>query len=161
MKKISLLIGLIAMLALSSCRSHKELVTEQTHTEDSTRIEIRERVIIVPDTVYITLPQQEYEYTTIDSISHLETDFAISDVRIQPNGSVRHTLKTKHTTIPVVTPMTIVSRDSSISVYKGNSTEKKQITPKQEKSKWDEVIISLMIVAIAICVLIIRNYRNI
>lgn len=160
MKKISLLFGLIAMLTLSSCRSHKELVTKQTHTEDSTRIEIRERVIIVPDTVYITLPQQEYERITIDSISHLETDFAISDVHIQPNGTMRHTLKTKPTSIPVITQKKAVSRDTTISVYKGNSTEKQQTVPKKEKSQWAEVIISLVIVGIAICVLIIRRYRN-
>ena len=149
------------MLTLSSCRSHKELVKEQTYTEDSTRIEIRERIIIVSDTVYITLPQQEYERTTIDSVSHLETDFAISDVHIQPNGAMKHTLKTKPTSIPVVTQKKAVSRDTTISIYKGSRTEKQQIAPKKEKSKWAEVIISLVIVVIAICVLIIRNYRNI
>lgn len=93
---ISLLL-LIALL-LTACGTPKKLTTTQ---QDSTRIEIRETVIYVPDTVFVEIPAQTAERTTQDSTSHLENDYALSDARINPDGSLYHDLKTKPQKKPV------------------------------------------------------------
>lgn len=93
---ISLLL-LIALL-LTACGTPKKLTTTQ---QDSTRIEIRETVIYVPDTVFVEIPAQTAERTTQDSTSHLENDYALSDARINPDGSLYHDLKTKPQEKPV------------------------------------------------------------
>lgn len=105
---ISLLL-LIALL-LTACGTPKKLTTTQ---QDSTRIEIRETVIYVPDTVFVEIPAQTAERTTQDSTSHLENDYALSDARINPDGSLYHDLKTKpqEKLVPIEKP---VERKDSI-----------------------------------------------
>lgn len=58
------------------------------------------------DTVLVRLPEQRAERHTPDSISHLETDAAVSDAAILPDGSLYHTLAQKPTPIPVAVPHT-------------------------------------------------------
>lgn len=71
----------------------------ETHT---TR-EIHTRWI---DTLHVSLPEQRAERHTPDSTSHLETDAAVSDAAIMPDGSLYHTLAQKPTPIPVAVPHT-------------------------------------------------------
>lgn len=56
------------------------------------------------DTVHVNLPEQRAERHTADSTSHLETDAAVSDAAILPDGSLFHSLSTKPTPIPVAVP---------------------------------------------------------
>lgn len=106
---ISLLL-LIALL-LTACGTPKKLTTTQ---QDSTRIEIRETVIYVPDTVFVEIPAQTAERTTQDSTSHLENDYALSDARINPDGSLYHDLKTKPQEKPVPVEKPVERKDSII-----------------------------------------------
>lgn len=106
---ISLLL-LIALL-LTACGTPKKLTTTQ---QDSTRIEIRETVIYVPDTVFVEIPSQTAERTTQDSTSHLENDYALSDARINPDGSLYHDLKTKPQEKPVPIEKPVERKDSII-----------------------------------------------
>lgn len=106
---ISLLL-LIALL-LTACGTPKKLTTTQ---QDSTRIEIRETVIYVPDTVFVEIPAQTAERTTQDSTSHLENDYALSDARINPDGSLYHDLKTKPQEKPVPIEKPVERKDSII-----------------------------------------------
>lgn len=98
--------------ALTGCRSHKVL----THIEqsDSTRTEFREQVSYLPDTVQYKLPPQTAERITPDSVSHLETDYAVSEAAITENGLLRHTLTTKQTTLAVPTLQKQTTRDSVV-----------------------------------------------
>lgn len=57
------------------------------------------------DTLHVRLPEQRVERHTADSISHLETDAAISDAAILPDGSLFHSLEQKPTPIPVAVPL--------------------------------------------------------
>lgn len=106
---ISLLL-LIALL-LTACGTPKKLTTTQ---QDSTRIEIRETVIYVPDTVFVEIPAQTAERTTQDSTSHLENDYTLSDARINPDGSLYHDLKTKPQEKPVPIEKPVERKDSII-----------------------------------------------
>lgn len=53
------------------------------------------------DTVYIRIPAQESERETFDSVSVLESDYAVSEAQIRPDGSLRHSLRHKNTPLPV------------------------------------------------------------
>lgn len=53
------------------------------------------------DTVYIRIPAQESERETFDSVSVLESDYAVSEAHIRPDGSLRHSLRHKNTPLPV------------------------------------------------------------
>ena len=55
------------------------------------------------------------ESTTVrDSMSHLENDYAISDARINPDGSLSHSLETKHRTDTLSREVGVQVRDSIV-----------------------------------------------
>lgn len=56
------------------------------------------------DTLHVSFPEQRAERHTPDSTSHLETDAAVSDAAILPDGSLFHSLEQKPTPIPVAVP---------------------------------------------------------
>lgn len=98
---------------LFSCATSRKL-SENVQKQDSTRVEIRETVIYVPDTVFVEIPAQTAERTTQDSTSHLENDYALSDARINPDGSLYHDLKTKPQEKPVPIEKPVERKDSII-----------------------------------------------
>lgn len=124
-----------AILTFSSCRSQRELTHEQT---DSVRIEYRERIVKVPDTVYVEIPAQTAERTTQDSVSHLETDFAESDARINPDGSLTHTLANKPQKMAVETEKEIVERESVKEEKHKEAEKEKTIEYKDKPLTWWE-----------------------
>ncbi len=111
---------LILLLALISCRSHQQnlVPSERIVTQFERVTEVRW------DTVYIEVPAQSAEITTPDSVSHLETDFATSDARINPDGTLFHNLFNKPQERPAMVPTTfqridsIVEREVPVIVYK-------------------------------------------
>lgn len=114
MRLITLLMA-VAAFSLAGCRSSKSLTTQsQEYRRDSVRVEYRERTVFVPDTVYFEIPRQIAERTAADSTSHLENDYASSDARLNPDGTLTHTLNTKPQFKPVPTERKIVYRDSII-----------------------------------------------
>lgn len=111
MRNVSFIL-LLAFLT-GSCASSRKLA-ENVQKQDSTRIEVREKVIYVPDTVFLEIPAQTAERTTQDSTSHLENDYALSDARINPDGSLYHDLKTKPQKKPVPFDKPVEKKDSII-----------------------------------------------
>lgn len=113
MKKI--VIFLMVIFTLISCRSSKSLITQtQEYKGDSVRVEYRERTVFVPDTVFLEIPAQTAERTTRDSLSHLENEYATSDARINPDGSLFHDLRTKPQKKAIETDKKIEKRDSIV-----------------------------------------------
>lgn len=106
----SLIYIMFLSVALVSCRSHKETIIppERVVTQIEKVIEIRW------DTTYIEVPAQLTEITIPDSVSHLETDFATSDARINSDGTLYHNLKNKPQERPAVVPTTIQRVDSIV-----------------------------------------------
>lgn len=122
-------------LLLLGCRTHKEaLQVVEEHTEqrlDSVRIEYIERIVYVPDTVYIEIPDQRAERETPDSTSFLENDYAWSFARITPEGTLFHALNTKPQSIAVgiETPVKEITRNEShISQYQQIDSSDRQET---------------------------------
>lgn len=124
--KVHLLIATIALL-LIACRTSRPIET-QAYQRDSVRVEYRERTVFVPDTVFFEIPAQSSERTTADSSSHLENDYATSDARINPDGTLYHTLKSKPQAKPVPTQKPIEYRDNII--YRDRVNDNKRVITK-------------------------------
>ena len=101
----------IVMLLFSSCRTGKVVVVE---AKDSVRVEERVREIKVTDTLFVEVPAQSAERTTADSTSHLENDYAVSDARVNPDGSLSHSLETKPRTDTLTQELSVQAKDSII-----------------------------------------------
>lgn len=112
---------LAAVFLLGGCCPSRRL-TAESNRRDSTRIEVRTQIIHVPDTVYLEIPQQQSERTTADSTSHLENDYAVSNARINPDGTLFHNLNTKPQRKPLPTEKEIIRNDSI--VYKDRYVNK-------------------------------------
>lgn len=84
------LILLLFLLSLSSCSTRRAVQRETS--DEKVRIEYRE--IVRTDTVTVQLPPERIEVVRRDS-SHLETFLATSDARIEPDGTLYHTLQNK------------------------------------------------------------------
>lgn len=104
---------LIAFLLLTSCGPGKHLPV-QTENRDSTRVEVREKTVYIRDTVLMEIPAQSAENTTRDTSSHLETDYAESDARIDPDGTLHHSLKNKPHKQPVPVDVPQTQKDSIV-----------------------------------------------
>lgn len=83
-------------------------------SRDSVRVEVRERIVHVPDTVLVEVPVEIVRQTVCDTTSHLETSYAVSDARINSDGSLAHSLENKAGERPVEVEVKIVYRDSIV-----------------------------------------------
>lgn len=135
--EVMFVIGIIVCALLGSCSSHKNMVTEHKEN-DSVRVEVHTNTIIVPDTVYVEIPAQTAERTTADSTSHLENDYATSDARINPDGTLFHSLATKPQSKPVEVDKKIEQRDSIVYVEKSVSDTGQQIVEVERNLSWWE-----------------------
>lgn len=111
--KRNIIYCIIAFLLLTSCGAGKHLPI-QTEQRDSVRIEVREVTRYIRDTAFIPIPAQSAEMTTRDTSSHLETDYAESDARITPDGTLYHSLKNKELEKPVPVDVPVTQKDSIV-----------------------------------------------
>jgi hypothetical protein len=107
--------------------------------------------------VFIEIPAQTAERTTADSTSHLENDYATSDAKINPDGTLYHNLNTKPQTKPVPTDKKIERRDSI--VYQAKYIDR-EITVEVERhlSWWEKTQIYGFWAVIVI--MVIATYRK-
>ncbi len=102
-------------IMLCGCKSVKYVPIVK---HDSVRVDTRYIRYTEKDTVFVEIPAQMAERTTRDSASHLENDFAVSDARINADGTLFHNLSTKPQKKPIEVEKEIVNNDSI--VYIGN-----------------------------------------
>lgn len=146
---------IVASAILCGCATHKHTPTITT-VVDSMRMETKFEKIIIRDTVMVTLPSQSAERTTPDSTSHLETDFAISDARVNPDGSLTHTLHNKPQEIPV--PVESVKEVQEKIIYQNREVAVPQPYPvevERELTAWQKfrlkgfwVLLSVILIAV-------------
>lgn len=106
-----------------------------TDTQDSVRVETIVRYERVLDTVYIEIPVEIVRETVRDTTSHLETSFAMSDARINPDGSLFHSLENKAQSLPAQLEKEIVYRDSI--VYR-DRVETKMVEVPRDLTWWQQ-----------------------
>lgn len=103
-----------ALLFTACCATrHTADTVSDNRAADSVRVEVRERIVLVPDTVFVDIPRQTAERTTLADSSHLENDYAESDARINADGTLYHSLATKAQTKAVPTNKTVETKDST------------------------------------------------
>lgn len=101
MKQTTLLILLSAALLTTGCKTHKTVQEQLPIVPIETNTDTKIVHIETIDTVFIEIPTQSAERTTPGKESHLETDYAESDARINEDGTLTHTLHNKPTKQPV------------------------------------------------------------
>lgn len=109
---VAIFLFIATVMLFSSCRTGRQVVVVEG--KDSIRIEERVREIKVTDTLFVAVPMQKESTTVRDSMSHLENDYAISDARINPDGSLSHSLETKHRTDTLSREVGVQVRDSIV-----------------------------------------------
>lgn len=110
MKKVIML--MMILLIMAGCKSKQSVVQPIPITKDSVRIEYRERVEYLPDTIKVEIPLQTAEKTVKDSFSRLENDFAVSIARLNKDGTITHKLNTKPQIKPLPSKKRVEYKDS-------------------------------------------------
>ncbi len=135
MKRIASILIIVAVVGamFASCCPCRHLTTS-TGTRDSLHVQIRHHTIWVPDTVRFHLPAERTEQTVRTDSSHLETSVAVSDARINPDGSLSHSLENKNGDREIPTQRLIEYRDSI--VYRDREVEVEKIVEIERKLTW-------------------------
>ena len=118
MKTVHLILSAVILAALCGCRPHRNQTPVPETVTLQTSMSTREVHTWHTDTVYIRIPAQESERETFDSVSVLESDYAVSEAQIRPDGSLRHSLRHKNTPLPVQVTVT------TDTIYKDRIIEK-------------------------------------
>lgn len=105
-------LAVLLLCLVTACCPCRNLST--TGTRDSVNIKTITRTEIVIDTVFVEVLFERDRQTVRDSTSHLETSFAVSDARINKDGSLTHTLENKPQNRPVAAEKEIIYKDSII-----------------------------------------------
>lgn len=114
MKTLRLLIPLLmAALLLCGCAASRH-VSDSVNSEQRDTVRVKTVTIYVPDTVFVEIPAQTAKRETRDSVSQLENDYASSEARINPDGSLYHDLRTKPQKKPVEFQKPVERRDSIV-----------------------------------------------
>ena len=111
MKSVSINLLLLFVAMLCGCESSHH-TQHDLFQHDS--IFVQHEKSYITDTVYVEIPLMLSERTIHDSVSRLENDYAASEARINPDGSIYHELKTKPQKMPVEFHKPVERRDSII-----------------------------------------------
>lgn len=156
MKKI-LYISMICTisLTLTACKTQSKAIQQE---KQETWIETRYERIFIHDTSYVEIPMQTAEKTVKDSLSHLENDYAISDARINADGSLFHNLQTKPQKKPVPINRIVERKDSVVYVDK---EVKVPVMVEKELSSWQNFRLrffnTLLIVLLGLLAFVFRK----
>lgn len=168
MKRICLIISMLALLLLSACRTAKPepsppvIVTNS----DSVRIEYIERVRIDTVTVEIPVPAESSRQVVKDSTSHMETSLAESDAWINPNGTLGHSIKNKDSPIKADVPVPVKDTQTNKSSDKIKEVPvpypvEKKVFIETPLSAWQKFRIhSFWFLAVALTVSLIYIFRK-
>lgn len=148
MKNILFIIILAAMTACCPCRHLT------TSARDSVRVETVVRTERIPDTVFVEVPMERERQTVRDTTSHLETSFAVSDARINPNGALFHSLENKPQNRPVPIEKEVIYRDSI--VYQ-DRTKTEIVEVKRKLTWWQQTKMCGFWVLLAVVIFIGRK----
>lgn len=153
MKRIAsiLTVATVASATFFGCCPFRNLTTG---TRDSVRIETIIRTERIIDTAFIEVPVEVLRQIVRDTTSHLETSFAVSDARINTDGSLFHSLENKPQNRPVSIEKEIVYRDSI--VYHDRETEKIVEVPRP-LTWWQQTQIRGFYMLLALMLIICRK----
>lgn len=105
-----LAVVVLVLIGCIGCCSTRHLATATT---DSTRVEVRERIVEVRDTVEVVLPAERVEVITPDTTSTVQTSLATSTATVS-GGVLTHSIENKQTAIRKPTEVRVEVRDTVI-----------------------------------------------
>lgn len=106
----------------------------------------------------LEIPSQTAERTTRDSTSHLENDYAESDARINPDGSLFHDLNTKPQEKPFEVETPVERNDSIVYKYKDRTVyETVEVEVERELTWWQRTQMYGFWVALLVIVITYRK----
>ena len=151
-------LAVMAAILLAGCRSVKYVPVYIQN--DSTETHVKTVTEYVKDTLHVKIPAQTAERTTADTTSHLENDYAESYARINPDGTLYHSLMTKPQDLEVEYDKPIQRRDSTVN-RKGTTTVVRTVEVERELT-WIEQgqIYGFRILAVLITLWLIWRYRS-
>ena len=124
-------------------------------TCDSVRVETRVRREVHRDTVFVRLPRESEAVTVRDTASRLATSLAESYARINPDGTLFHTLANRHVQFPAEVERVTEVRDSI--VWRERTVTQTIETPCRP-NRWQRLRLHGFWVLLAIVVLLARGY---
>lgn len=164
--KFIIIAAILAVIA-TACRTTRpatmpEFVT--IHERDTVTVEKVIETTLTHDTVFVDIPAQTAERTTADSLSFLENDFAMSSARINPDGTLFHTLMSKPGKLPfdVMTPTTNTTTNAErIREIEKPVPVRVPVEVERKMTLWERTCIEsapwLFAILIAACVYIFRK----
>ena len=113
---------LVPAVAICSCSVSRK--TEQTtgHSFSATT-----RTISRPDTIAVRLPVYSLCRTTADSVSELDCPLAKASARINPDGTLSHSLQTIDTAIRAPVTSTTITVDSTATATAATSYDSRDL----------------------------------
>lgn len=104
------------------CCANKQLASD---THDDVRTEVRERIVYRDTVIYVEVSHESQSQTVRDTTSHLETSVAVSDARINSDGTLTHSLENKPIFFGINFKMPELRRDSIVyrNFYRTNTVE--------------------------------------
>lgn len=97
------IVAILALLTAFACFPCRHLATGTT---DSVRVEVRERIVEVRDTVQVRLPDERVDNITSDTTSRIETSAAVSTATVR-DGMLHHELRNKQQPIGVAVDLKV------------------------------------------------------
>lgn len=104
---VQVVILVATLVATFACYPCRHLATGTT---DSVRVEVRERIVKVRDTVEVYLPDERVDNITSDTTSRIETSAAVSTATVS-DGKLHHALWNKHLPLGVKVNMEFTVED--------------------------------------------------
>lgn len=147
-----------SFLLLAGCRTAERVPVYVRN--DSIRTEVRTVTRFVKDTLLVPIPAQTAERTTADSTSTLENDYAISEARINADGTLYHGLRTKPHDMEVEFDKP-VQRTDSTTTRAGTETEVRTVEVERELTWWEQAqLYGFRVLAALAAAWLAWKYRN-
>lgn len=145
-------IVLIVLAAAVGCCPARKAVAPSV--QDSVRVETQIRTEYIRDTVLVEVPVEEKEQTVRDTVSRLETSFAVSEAEITTDGALRHSLENKPQRRPVPAETKVVYCDSI--VYR-DRIETERVEVERELTWWQQTRMKGFWVLLAVALWLLRK----
>lgn len=133
-------------LLLPGCKATQGVVVE-THE----KVKVINHTELVPVVATFKVPEMVIEKTVKDSSSHLETDFAESDARVNKDGTLFHSIRNKKQTLQQEIPVKIEYQDSI--VYKETEVP---VYIEKDLTQWQKIrldgfwgLLAIILIAVA------------
>lgn len=153
-KQLTLLAIIFDSLLLSSCRTMKNVSEGVSIVSDT--INVFEQSITI-DTTDIVIPFQRDSLVSADSVSVVQTDFAISKAKLTKDGKIVHTIENKPTRTKAVISTDTTTHKKKIWHKSALHTESE--TTQERGLPFDKFYLSLILFAFASVFIIRRLYK--